>query len=144
MRQLLNILFGLTILLSACEPKAAEPIQIGKVWKAQQVSQNGTLVYQEGSSTNTRPSYSLFRLDLSVPEQVVFTDLDSRRTTGTWSLSTNNLRLILENLVPPPSESIGNVEFYIDGYTPNQLKLKRTTESRKTGNSVNEYVLIPE
>ncbi|WP_199736756.1 hypothetical protein [Fibrisoma montanum] len=65
-------------------------------------------------------------------------------TTGTWSVSPDNQRLILENLTPKPSGSIGTVEFYITATpTEAELHLLRTSESRKTGNSVNEYLLVP-
>jgi hypothetical protein len=138
-------LICLTILAAACQPKKVEPINIGKIWKAKTVKENGNLVYSEGSTANSRPSYAMFRLDLTATDQVKFTDLDGRKLTGTWSLSTDNNRLILENLTPPPSLTSGNVEFYISSPPTNsQLELKRTAESRKTGNTVNEYVLVPE
>lgn len=137
-------LFALTLVVS-CQPKRVEPPQIGKRWKAELVKENGTLVYQQGASGNQRPGYANFVLDLSSPDEVLFIDLDGRRISGTWVLSTDNARLILQNLTPPPSESSGNIEFYITAPpTENSLHLKRTTESRKTGNSVNEYELIPE
>ncbi|MCE6988557.1 hypothetical protein [Dyadobacter sp. CY323] len=138
-------LICLTIIAAACQPKKVEPIHVGKIWKAKTVKENGTLVYSEGSTTNIRPSYTLFRLDLTATDQVKFTDLDGRKLIGTWSLSTDNNRLILENLTPPPSLTSGNVEFYVTSPPKDsQLELKRTTESRKTGNAVNEYVLVPE
>jgi hypothetical protein len=131
--------------LSACQPKKVEPISIGKIWKVLTVKENGTLVYSEESTTNARPGYSRFRLDLTLPEMVNFTDLDGRKLAGQWALSTDNQRLILQNLTPPPSESGGNIEFYvITPPTEKQLNLKRTNESRKTGNTVNEYELVPE
>jgi hypothetical protein len=129
----------------ACEPKKVEPANVGKVWKAQTVKENGILVYTEGNVNNTRPGYSKFRLDLTSAAQVSFMDLDGRKLIGKWSLSTDNNRLILSELSPPPSESNGNIEFYINtAPTDSKLELKRTNESRKTGNTVNEYVLIPE
>lgn len=129
----------------ACEPKKVEPANVGKVWKAQTVKENGTLVYTEGNMNNIRPGYSRFRLDLTSTDLVTFMDLDGRKLIGKWSLSTDNNRLILNELSPPPSESSGNIEFYINtAPTDSKLDLKRTNESRKTGNTVNEYVLIPE
>ena len=79
----------------ACEPKKVEPANVGKVWKAQTVKENGTLVYTEGNVNNMRPGYSMFRLDLTSADKVTFMDLDGRKLTGKWSLSTdNNLSLI--------------------------------------------------
>lgn len=143
-KNLILCLLGVVLLVS-CQPKRVEPLQIGKRWKALLVKENGSIVYREGASGNQRPGYTNFRLDLSSPDEVLFIDLDGRRVTGNWILSTDNGRIILLNLSPPPSESSGNIEFYITNTpTENTLNLKRTNESRKTGNSVNEYELIPE
>jgi hypothetical protein len=145
MKNIFISLLVLTCTLLGCQPKAPEPAPIGRVWKAHTVKQNGGLVYTEGGTSNTKPSYAQFRLDLTSRDQVTFVDIDGRKTVGTWSLSPDNNRLILENLSPPPSESTGNIEFYVTSpATESKLELKRTTESRKTGNSVNEYVLVPE
>lgn len=129
----------------ACKPKEVITPSVGKIWKAALVKENGTVVFQAGNTGNARPGYEQFRLDLTRTEEVVYTDLDGRRLTGTWSFSTDNRRLILENLSPPPSASVGNVEFYLSSPPTNTtLMLKRTNESRKTGNTVNEYELVPE
>jgi len=145
MKNSILILLVLTYTLSGCQPKVPASAPIGRIWKAISVKQNGGLVYSEGGAGNVKPSYAQFRLDLTSKDQVTFVDIDGRKTVGTWSLSTDNNRLILENLTPPPSESTGNIEFYITiPATESRLELKRTTESRKTGNSVNEYVLVPE
>lgn len=139
------IVWALFVLCWSCQPKKVEPANVGKIWKVRTVKENGRLVYTEGATGNVRPSYALFRLDLTAADQVIFTDLDGRRLTGTWTLSTDNSRLILENLTPPPSVTSGNIEFYVSAPpTDNQLLLKRTNESRKTGNTVNEYELVPE
>ncbi|MFN8354965.1 MAG: lipocalin family protein [Spirosomataceae bacterium] len=145
-----NLVYGVLLLfvlsLAACQPKTVAPISdlIGKIWKVQSVKENSVQVYAAGATNNIRPSYINFRLDLSKTSQVTFIDLDGRKTIGTWSLSTDNQRLILQNLVPQPSETNGNIEFYIKSITENNLELERTAESRKTGNSLNEYSLIPE
>ncbi len=134
-----------TAQLLSCRPKEIAPPDLGKVWKARSVKENGVLVYMEGNTGNIRPGYAGFRLDLTGEEQVVYTDLDGRRLTGDWYMSTDYRRLILENLTPPPSASAGNIEFYInDPLSESQLSLTRTNESRKTGNTVNEYELVPE
>jgi len=135
----------LVIMLAACQPKKVDPAAINIVWKAKSVKQNGVVVYTEGNAGSTQPGYARFRLDLTAGDQVTFMDVDGRKLVGIWSLSTDNNRLILENLSPPPSGSSGNIEFYLTtAPTREQLMLKRTNESRKTGNSVNEYELVPE
>lgn len=134
----------LCLTISACQPKEVDTLDIRKPWKALSVKENGTVVYNAASTKNTRPLYSGFRLDLSSIDKVIFTDLDSRKLNGKWSLSTDYKRLILEDLTPPPSETSGNVEFYITSSTSDRLLLKRTTNSKKTGNTINEYELVPE
>ncbi|WP_428655568.1 hypothetical protein [Runella sp.] len=147
MKKLLIYTFFLLTLLGSCEPRKVTPITdiLGRKWKAKVVKEGTQVVFTLGGTTNVKPGYANFRLDLSNPEQVLFKDIDGRTLTGTWSVSTDNQRLILENLVPKPTATIGTVEFFIsEAPSAELLKLERTAESRKTGNTVNTYELIPE
>ena len=132
------------IVAAGCEPKEIDTINVRKIWKVLTVKENGTLVFTNGNAANTKPGYSRFRLDLTVTDQVTFSDIDGRNLTGFWSVSKDYKRLILQNLIPPPSATGGNLEFEIVSSEENKLSLKRTTENRKTGNTINEYQLIPE
>jgi hypothetical protein len=147
MKKILLYTASLLIILGSCDPRKVMPITdiLGRKWKAKVVKEGTQVVFTLGGTTNVKPGYANFRLDLSSQEQVLFKDIDGRTLTGTWSVSTDNQRLILENLVPKPTSTIGTVEFYITE-TPSAelLKLERTAESRKTGNTVNTYELIPE
>lgn len=144
-----NQLFLLLLLasLGSCKPKAIKPITdlLGKVWKANTVNEADRLVFTLGAATNIKPGYTNFRLDLSQPTKVSLKDVDGRLVTGTWSVSTDNKRLILDNLNPKPTNTGGLIEYYIlaepDG---SSLQLERTSESRKTGNTIDQYALIPE
>ena len=133
--------------LGGCQPKPVSPITdlISKIWKANTVKEADLLVYTIGATNNIKPGYTNYRLDLSQTEKVILKDVDGRVTTGTWSVSTDNKRLILVGLTPQPTNTGGTIEYYIltdpDG---SSLRLERTAESRKTGNSVNQYALIPE
>ena len=128
----------------SCQPKAPEPLNIGRVWQAQSVKEGAATVYTKGGAGNTKPGYVNFRLDLTDPKVARLRDIDNRELVGTWSVSPDNKRLILENLKPQPTNTIGTVEYYISTPpTENTLSLQRTAESRKTGNTVNEYQLIP-
>jgi hypothetical protein len=69
-------------------------------------------------------------------------DRDGKVITGTWSVSTDNKRLILENLNPVPTNTIGTIEYYIRPRPRRPAALQRTAESRKTGNTVNDYQLV--
>jgi hypothetical protein len=132
------------LLLAACQPKDPAPLSIGKVWRAQMVKEGDQVVCTQGGAANTQPGYANFRLDLTDPKKVMLKDRDGKVITGTWSVSTDNKRLILENLNPVPTNTIGTIEYYITATpTPGLLPLQRTAESRKTGNTVNDYQLIP-
>ncbi len=141
----IGIFIGLLLAVSACEPRGIENISVGIVWKAQTVKENGQLVYQAGNANNIRPGYERFRIDLTSKESALYTDIDGRKLTGTWEISSGNKSLMLSNLVPAPSETGGIIEFFvIDLITKRNLHLKRTSESRKTGQTINEYQLVPE
>ena len=144
---LLFLLATLAELIAGCQPKAVTPITnlLSKVWQARTVKEGELLVYTKGAANNVKPGYTGFRLDLSQPGKAGLKDLDGRQIMGTWTVSTDNNRLILDNLNPKPTSTGGIIEYYIlptpDGLT---LNLERTAESRKTGNSVNQYALVPE
>jgi hypothetical protein len=137
----------LALMLIGCQPKPLTPItsQISKVWKANTVKEGDVLVFTLGASSNIKPGYAGYRLDLSQVDKATLKDIDGRLLTGTWRVSTDNKRLILDNLVPKPTKTSGLIEFTIlpppDG---SSLNLQRLDESRKTGNTLNQYGLIPE
>lgn len=139
-------LTAITVLvLSGCQPAALPSIvdNVAKVWKAKTVKADGVVVYELDNLNSLRPAYSNFKLELIKPDVVRFTDLDGRQTQGKWTISTDNQRIILQDLTPSPSATSGNIEFYIlTAPTADRMELKRTNQSRKTGNTVNEYVLI--
>lgn len=133
--------------LVGCQPKSVAPITdlLRKVWLAQTVKENDVLVYTKGASGNVKPGYTNFRLDLSQPGSVSLRDIDGRQLVGTWTVSTDNKRLLLDNLNPKPTNTGSIIEYYILPTPGGQnLDLERTAESRKTGNSVNQYRLISE
>lgn len=140
-------ILGALLFLSSCVPQSPVIIAdlVSKKWKAQLVREGSTVVFSAGTTTNVKPGYANFRLDLSNTDKVLFRDIDGRSLTGTWMLSTDNQRLILEGLTPTPTGTVGTIEFFIkESPSDNSLKLERTAESRKTGNSINTYELIPE
>ncbi|KAA9354057.1 hypothetical protein [Larkinella humicola] len=141
------LLFLVLMSLGSCRVKPLAPITdlLAKVWKANTVKEADLLVFTLGSSTNIKPGYTRFRLDLSQADKASLIDIDGRLVTGTWTVSTDNKRLILSNLTPKPTNTGGLIEYYIlsepDGLS---LQLQRTAESRKTGNTIDQYALIPE
>ncbi|GAB2560538.1 hypothetical protein [Spirosoma areae] len=141
------LLLFVLISLGSCQVRQVKPITdlLAKVWKANTVKEADRLVFTLGSATNIKPGYTNYRLNLSQPDKVSLKDIDGRLVTGTWRVSTDNKRLILENLTPKPTNTGGIIEYYIlaepDGAS---LTLERTAESRKTGNTIDQYSLIPE
>lgn len=134
-------------LLAGCQPKPVPSIadQLGRVWQAQTVKEGDAVVYTQGGSSNVKPGYVNFRLDLSQLGAVKLKDIDGRQLTGTWTVSTDNRRLLLSGLNPRPTNTDGSIDYYIvEVPTTTSLRLERTAESRKTGNSLNQYGLIPE
>jgi hypothetical protein len=143
----LNYYLFLILICMGCQPKKIEPIAdiLGRKWKAQMIREGNQVVFNLGSNQNIKAGYANYRLDLSSPAQAILRDIDNRTLTGTWAVSTDNQRLIIENLNPKPTGTIGTIEFYIkEPPTQEALKIERTDESRKTGNTLNYYQLIPE
>lgn len=140
------VLFISFFLLISCKQDEVVSVKdlIRKVWKAQTVRENSTVVYSITATSNLRPTYSKFQLDLRDSEKVVFVDVDGRIVTGTWSLVEES-RIVLQNLMPAPTGTNGTIEFYFTSLpTQASLELFRSTESKKTGGTRNEYSLIPE
>lgn len=130
-----------TLALTSCGNETAEPAsdRLKKVWTAQTVRENTTLVYTKGATGNVR-NYGPFRLDLSNPPAVSFTDWDGLTFTGQYELPSDT-RLLLKSLNPQPTGTNGTIEFTINSVSDNQLDLTRTSTSPKTGGSTNQYVL---
>jgi len=129
------------LMTAGCKSKV-KPLseRIAKAWTAESVKEGTVVVYTRGGSTNTRPAYSGFRLTLTSPSTVTYTEFDGTTFTGTWALS-GDTKLILSALTPPPTGSGGTLEFTIVSVEDTKLVLKRVTASPKTGNSINEYTL---
>jgi len=130
------------LMAAGCSSKKVKPLseRIAKAWTAESVKEGTVVVYTRGGSTNTRPAYSSFRLTLTSPSTVTYTEFDGTTFTGTWALS-GDTKLILSGLTPPPTGSGGTLEFTIVSVEDTKLVLKRVTASPKTGNSINEYTL---
>ena len=129
-------------LLTGCKKNKVAPVseRIAKIWTAQKVDENSATVYTRGATANVR-NYSGFRLDLSQPPAVTYTEFDGNIFTGQYSVPSDN-RLVLTNLTPAPSGvANGTIEFTISNLTDNSVTLTRTTASQKTGNTTNVYTL---
>ena len=133
---------ALSNLLTGCKKAKVAPVseRIAKVWTAQKVDENSVTVYTKGVTPFVR-NYSSFRLDLSKPPAVTYTEFDNNTFTGQYSVPSDN-QLVLTNLTPSPSGiTNGTITFTIGDLTDSSVKLTRTTASQKTGNSTNAYTL---
>ncbi|QJW91924.1 hypothetical protein HNV11_22330 [Spirosoma taeanense] len=127
--------------LSGCSKPKPVPIseRIAKVWTARTVDENTATVYTRGATANVR-NYSSFKLDLSAPPTVKYTEFDGNTFVGQYSVPSDT-RLVLTNLNPSPTGANGSIEFTINSISDNELVLTRTSQSQKTGNSTNKYTL---
>jgi hypothetical protein len=130
--------------LSSCKksnPNAPLP-SIQKTWIANKVTEGSMLVYTRGTGGNIKQGYDNFRLELSPSGTVLFTELDGHNSTGQWEHNSNAKTLTLKNLTPPPSGTNGIVSYQIEELNDDQLFLRRTDMSEKTGGTINTYQLI--
>jgi hypothetical protein len=136
------LLISLCALLSCKKDKVA-PLseRIAKVWSAQKVTEASTVVYTKGASSNAKPGYSQFRLDLSSATSVRLTEFDGNTFVGQWEVSADEKTLTLKNLNPQPTGTGGMIVYNIVEGSDSSLKLTRTTASAKTGNTLNSYEL---
>ena len=127
--------------LTGCGSKKVAPVseRIAKVWTASKVDENKVTVYTKGGTTNVR-NYATYKLDLSQPPTVKYTEFDGNTFVGTYSVPTDT-RLVLTNLTPSPTGANGTIEFTINSIDDNNLSLSRTSASQKTGNTTNDYSL---
>jgi hypothetical protein len=140
--QLFSLL--LMALLWACKgTDKVTPVseRIQKTWSAQSIKEGSSTVFSRGGSSNTKPGYSSFRLELASGGVVRFTDFDGVVVTGTWSISADEKTLILSGLTPQPNGTNGSISFTISSLTDSSLTIIRTTASQKTGGTLNEYTL---
>lgn len=143
-RLLLSTLFAFGVLIiSSCGPKVA-PVseRIAKTWTASSVKENSTEVYKTGGTTNTKPGYSTYKLDLSAPPAVVIREIDGGTYTGTYTVTATTLSI--KGLTPQPTGTGGSLDFTITTLSDDgkSLVLTATTPYPKTGNTTNTYTLV--
>jgi hypothetical protein len=140
-----NILLLITVFaIFSCGKKADAIVplsdKIKKVWTADLVKEGGATVYTKGGSSNIKPGYSQFKLDLSSAASVTLVEVDGNTFSGIWELQ-NDTKLILKNLSPVPTGTGGILEFSISSASESNLNISRTSQNLKTGNSLNDYLL---
>jgi hypothetical protein len=131
-------------ILTGCKkPEPVVPVadRIKNSYVASSVLEGSTTVYTAGGTSNTKPGYSLFRLDLSNPPAVRYTAADGTVFTGTYALANNDTQIVLSGLTPQPTGTNGTITFTISELADGTVTLTRTTPDQKTGNTTNVYKL---
>ena len=129
----------LGFLVVGCKPKVTPLAErIVKSWTVSSVKEGNNVVFTQGGTTNIRPGYTSFRIELQSSGTVVFTDFDGTRFTGQWELQ-GDTKLVLKNLTPQPTGTSGTIEFTISDFTDTSMTLTRPTANVKTGGTVNVY-----
>jgi len=147
------LIFLVLAVVTGCK-KAKVATQLERVWvvkEATHIQGSRIKVYTKGQGGNLF-NYDPFVLDLSDANVVKFTDVaqggDRFDFTGKWRVD-QNVKLVLFDLSPEPTCSDGvdcikeGIQFFIDKVSDNELKINRLYRSDKTGDTVNEYILIP-
>ncbi len=144
MRNIFTIVISLFVGISlvACQEKAVPVSElIKKNWGANIVKEGSTTVYTKGASSNSKPGYSSFSLNLLFAPSVTLKEADGNTFTGQFEL-VGDTKLVLKNLNPAPTGTGGTIEFTINSINDKELKITRTTASQKTGGTINDYSLI--
>ncbi|NBA84377.1 hypothetical protein GVN16_01305 [Emticicia sp. CRIBPO] len=128
--------------ISSCKTKVT-PLseKIAKVWTARLVKENNEIVYQNGATSNIKPGYSSYRLDLSSAPTAIIKDVDGGTYSGTYSLQ-GETKLLITGLNPQPTGTGGNLNFTITSIGDAELILTADQAYPKTGNTTNTYTLI--
>lgn len=142
MKNTIIILIGVALFSCGKKADAIVPLsdKIKKVWTADLVKEGGATVYTKGGSSNIKPGYSQFKLDLSSAASVTLVEVDGNTFTGTWELQ-NDTKLVLKTLNPQPTGTTGTLEFTVNSGSESNLNISRTSQNLKTGNSLNDYLL---
>lgn len=141
------VLTLLTVLLGCGgSAETAQPLsdRIRQVWTINVAQENSVVVYSKNGTSNIKPGYAKYRLDLSDSQQktVRLTEVDNTTFVGMWSLSTDNTRLLLSGLSPQPTGT-NTIEYLIDGtVSETALNLARLTQNPKTGSTNSRYELV--
>ncbi|MCU0325709.1 MAG: hypothetical protein MUF45_10715 [Spirosomaceae bacterium] len=127
----------------SCKEKVA-PVseRIAKNWTASSVKEGTSVVYTKGGTSNVRPGYSSFSLNLAAAPTASLREFDNNSFTGQYEVT--DTKLTLKSLNPQPTGTGGTIEYTIVSLNNEgtELKLLRTTPSQKTGSNSNEYTLV--
>jgi len=124
------------------EPKPANEL-IQRTWSAKEVLESANKVFDlpYDATTDTR-DYRSFTLAFTATD-VTITELDGYSYTGKWALTNNNNNLVISQLVDAPTGVGSTVEYVNVKVASNELRLTRSGNNPKTGQSNTEYIMQP-
>ena len=136
-----SLFLAISLLTLGCKTKVPPMTErIAKVWSANTIKEGSTVVYTKGGTSNAKPGYANYKLNLNQDGTVTYTEFDGNTFTGQWELNGDD-KLILKNLNPQPTGTNGTIEFGITEFSDGSMVLTRTTSSVKTGGTINQYTL---
>ena len=149
MKKLSGLLAVAVLLVSvsfSCKDKVAPfSERIAKIWVPRIVLENGSTVYSNGGSSNLKPSYASYRLNLSSPPQATLTEVDGQTYSGTYTLNGES-SITISGISPEPTGIGGTLEYSINSLseTSDELIITLSRLYPKTGNTTNKYTLLPQ
>jgi hypothetical protein len=114
------------------------------------VTENGVTVFTLGGASNTKPSYTKFKLIFNLPYNgVQITENDGTVTTGVWVL--NNNKISISGLSPALTDANTGIntrttaEYIVNGYNADakEIIFTNTYKNIKVGDVTVQYKLIP-
>lgn len=125
-------------------PESNEDLFSG-IYKAKEVKEGNTVVFRNEGTTNIIPGYANYRIAFSEStgrKIVRITEYTGNLFEGVFSYNDSGKLLTFSNLQPAPQ--VGNYVFQVTKAEKGELILNSTVANPKTGNTLNQYTLIPE
>ncbi|TAE36031.1 MAG: hypothetical protein EAZ70_11535 [Runella slithyformis] len=149
MKTYLKLFILLAIVGQSCAKRKTDPTLsdlLNGTFKAKEVKEATLVVFREGAASNIIPGYSKYRITFLVTSSgrrnVKLTEYSGEVFEGTWSFDEANKLLTFNNLSPRPAA--GNLAFNVDKLEKGTLILSNTKPNPKTGETLNQYSLVPE
>jgi hypothetical protein len=114
-------------------------------FKAKEVKEGNTVVYRNEGTTNIIPGYSKYRIAFIAgtgKRTVRITEYNGEVFEGIWTYKDSDQSMTFSSLSPRPQ--VGNLVFQVTTAEIGLLVLNNTIANPKTGDTMNQYTLIPE
>ena len=149
MKSLIKIIFILAIIGQSCKKSTVNSAKISLfngTFKAKEVKEGTAVVFRQDATNNIIPGYSKYRITFTVlstgRRNVKIIEYSGEVFEGTWGFDEATNILTFSNLSPKPAA--GNLVFNVTTIEQGLLVLVNNTPNPKTGNTLNQYTLIPE